>query len=168
MGEILYGIRYERLGVRAGALLIAGAWLWLLCCGIAVAQDVEPRRWTPFPVGTNVLGLGYAYSEGDISFDPITRIDDADFRLHSVLASYVRTFGFSGKTARVEHDDCVLAEPGLVQKRQRDARVLAGTGRGLEHHMPMFSGGLDELGQGRINGKCHVAYITCATASSGK
>ncbi len=88
--------------MRAGALLFAGAWLWLLCCGIAVAQDVEPRRWTPFPVGTNVLGLGYAYSEGDISFDPITRIDDADFRLHSVLATYVRTFGFSGKMARVD------------------------------------------------------------------
>ena len=81
---------------------LVGTCLWILCCGIAVAQDVEPRRWTPFPVGTNVLSLGYAYGEGDIFLDPVTRIDDADFRMHSAIASYVRAFGFSGKTARVD------------------------------------------------------------------
>ena len=84
------------------ALLFAEAWLWLLCCGTAVAQDVEPRRWTPFPVGTHVLGLGFAYSEGDIFFNPVTQIDDAEVRMRSALASYVRAFGFFGKTARID------------------------------------------------------------------
>lgn len=91
-----------RVGVRAGALPLVGAWFWLLCCGTALAQDVEPRRWTAFPVGTNVLGLGYVYGEGDISLDPVTRIDDVDFRSHSAIASYVRSFGFAGKTARID------------------------------------------------------------------
>ena len=67
-----------------------------------MAQDVEARRWSPFPVGTNVVALGYVYGEGDILFDPVVRIDDAKFRLQSVIGSYVRTFGFSGKTARVD------------------------------------------------------------------
>jgi hypothetical protein len=85
-----------------GTLLGAAACLWLLSSGVAAAQDVEPRRWTPFPVGTNVLGIGYAYGEGDIFFDPVLRIDDADFRIHSAIASYVHTFEFLEKATRVD------------------------------------------------------------------
>jgi hypothetical protein len=63
---------------------------------------VEPRRWTPFPVGTNVVGVGYGYAEGDIFLDPVTRIDDAEFRLHTAIGAYSRAFGVLGKTARVD------------------------------------------------------------------
>ena len=83
-------------------LLLTGVWLSVFCAGSVLAQDVEPRRWTPFPVGTNVVGVAYAYGGGDIAFDPVTRIDDADFQQQSVISSYVHSFGLFGKTARVD------------------------------------------------------------------
>jgi hypothetical protein len=70
--------------------------------GVADAQDTEPRRWTHLPVGTNVLGFGYLYTHADIDFNPVLLIDDADLKMHTVLASYVYAFGLLGKSARVD------------------------------------------------------------------
>jgi len=68
----------------------------------ASAQDTEPRRWTNLPVGINFIGAGYAYTDGDILFDPVLRIEDATFELHTGLFSYIRTINIAGKSARVD------------------------------------------------------------------
>jgi hypothetical protein len=31
-----------------------------------LAQDIEPRRWSHLPLGSNFGGVAYAYTEGDI------------------------------------------------------------------------------------------------------
>ena len=30
------------------------------------AQDIEPRRWTSLPLGTQIVGVAYGYTDGDI------------------------------------------------------------------------------------------------------
>lgn len=79
---------------------------WLLalaCCSAAAgAQDFEPRRWTHLPVGTNVLGVGYAFTSGDIDFDPTLRLEDAKVDLHTAAVGYARYLPVFGTTARID------------------------------------------------------------------
>jgi len=78
-------------------LLVALGWT-----GASYAQDTEPRRWTNLPTGLNFVGVGYAYTEGDIYFDPVMRIEDGTFELHTGIFSYIRTLAVAGKSARVD------------------------------------------------------------------
>lgn len=70
--------------------------------GSLQAQDLEPRRWTHLPTGMNVVGTGLGATEGDIFFDPVLRIEDATFELYTLGSSYVRSFEWLGKSARVD------------------------------------------------------------------
>ena len=79
------------------ALLLALAWP-----GLAHAQDLETRRWTHLPTGTNVLGIGQAYTEGDISLDPVLMLEEAEVETETTVVSYVRSFGLFGKSARFD------------------------------------------------------------------
>ena len=84
-------------------LLLVMAGLLIYCwAGVSFAQDTEPRRWAQIPTGVNFFGMGYNYSEGDIFFDPLLKIEDGDFKLHGVGVSYIRTLAFMGKSARVD------------------------------------------------------------------
>jgi hypothetical protein len=69
---------------------------------VSFAQDVEPRRWTHLPVGLNVVGAAYVYTDGDIFFDPVLLVDDAETKQHLALGSYTRAFGLAGRTARLD------------------------------------------------------------------
>lgn len=87
----------EKKAISLLVLVIALFWT-----GIASAQDAEPRRWTNLPIGLNFIGAGYAYTDGDILFDPVLRIEDATFELHTGVLSYIRTLAIAGKSARVD------------------------------------------------------------------
>jgi hypothetical protein len=84
--------------------------LWLTIAMLAVtgvaplctAQDLQPRRWSHLPIDTNFGGGGYAYTEGNVVFDPVTLIDDASFELQSWPLKYIRTFELAGKSARID------------------------------------------------------------------
>ena len=43
----------------------------------AQAQQLDPRRWTLLPTATNIHGMGYVYTDGDLAFEPVLLIDDA-------------------------------------------------------------------------------------------
>lgn len=68
----------------------------------AFAQDLEPRRWSDLPVGANFAGLGYAFTDGDIAFDPVLQLDDVQLDLHTLALKYTRTLDFFNKAARIE------------------------------------------------------------------
>jgi len=81
---------------------------WCLCVFLVLglpflclAQELEPRRWSHLPIGTNFAGGGYAYTEADISFDPVLRIDDVKMEMHTWAVKYIRTFGLFQKSARI-------------------------------------------------------------------
>jgi hypothetical protein len=66
------------------------------------AQDLEPRRWSQLPTGINFVGVGLAYSTGDIFVDPVLQIEDASVELVTAGASYIRTFALFGRSARFD------------------------------------------------------------------
>ena len=66
------------------------------------AQDLEPRRWAQLPTGINFLGVGLAYSDGDIFLDPVLQIEDGTVEVVSAGLSYVRSFGLVGRSARFD------------------------------------------------------------------
>lgn len=66
---------------------------------VACAQELEPRTYSPSPVGTHFLVGTWSYLSGDVLTDsslPITGVR-AQFNLWSL--AYVTTFGFLGHTA---------------------------------------------------------------------
>ena len=83
---------------RLSATCLAAA-LLVLPCG---AQELQPRRWSHLPIDTNFAGVGYAYTDADIAFDPVLLIEDAEFALQSFPLKYIRTFELAGKSARVD------------------------------------------------------------------
>ncbi len=85
----------------------------LLCLGIAsaaisfcsittLAQELAPRAYWPAPTGTNVLVLGYQYSEGDIVTDPSLPIAGVESNINFAQVSYQRTLGLFGRTTNLQ------------------------------------------------------------------
>ena len=68
----------------------------------AAAQDLEPRAFSPAPTGLNFVALGYAYSWGNVLFDPAIPIEDGDAKVNTVIAAYVRTIDFFGMSGKVD------------------------------------------------------------------
>ena len=104
------------------AMLVAA----MMYCNSGFTQDLEPRRWTPLPVDTQVVGVGYGHSNGDISLDPVLKIDEGTVDLDSVVASYVRPFSLAGRLARFDafipfHDSqwqgLLDGQPATAQRR---------------------------------------------------
>ena len=69
---------------------------------LAHGQDLEPRRWSDLPTGLNFIGVGLAYTEGDIFVDPVLEIEDASVKSMGGGISYVRSFGLFGRSARFD------------------------------------------------------------------
>jgi len=66
------------------------------------SQDIEPRRWSHLPIGANFLGTACAYGDGEISFNPVLRIEEGEFDLETAAVQYIRSFEILGKSARVD------------------------------------------------------------------
>ena len=79
-------------------MLLVGIYL---LAGRSFAQDVEPRRWTPIPLDTRVIGAGYAFTSGDVLFDPSLLAEDVEIQVHTAAISYVHPFRIGNKFARL-------------------------------------------------------------------
>ena len=90
----------NRHGKRVLYLCLGSLWL-IFFNSLCFAEELEPRRWAHLPIDTNFFGAGYAYTEADISFDPVLKIEDGTVDLHTWAAKYIRTFSLFGRTARV-------------------------------------------------------------------
>jgi len=66
------------------------------------AQDIEPRRWGNLPLGSNVIGVGYAYTFGDITLDPLLQAEDVTVAVNGFGVSYVKPFKLANKLARID------------------------------------------------------------------
>ncbi len=69
----------------------------LICCVMlflqqVYTQDMEPRRWSSIPLGVNVIAAGYAYTSGDVFFDPVLGAEDVIYTGNGFVAGYVRPF----------------------------------------------------------------------------
>lgn len=66
------------------------------------AQDLEPRRWTNTPIGINIAGLGYGYTDGDIFLIPVLKVEDGQVNINALAGKYIHSFKFLKKLARVD------------------------------------------------------------------
>ena len=73
----------------------------LLVCTMAAAQDLEPRAYSPAPIGTNFVGLTYAHSSGDVLLDPTIPIQNANVQFNTMSAGYYHSFGLFGRQTSV-------------------------------------------------------------------
>ena len=71
--------------------------LSLLACVVyaagAGAQELEPRAYSPAPVGVNFFLLAGARSSGEVLTDPSVPIQDVEAKLNAGVTGYGRTFG---------------------------------------------------------------------------
>ncbi|HTH61233.1 MAG TPA: transporter [Paraburkholderia sp.] len=82
-------------------------WVRLLLCVAALqwhaaglhAQELEPRTYSPSPVGTNFVIAGYAHVNGDVLTDPSVPITGVSAQINNVVLGYVRTFALANRTA---------------------------------------------------------------------
>jgi hypothetical protein len=80
------------------AALVGG----LLACAVTVeAQELEPRAFSPSPVGTTFVLSAFGKSEGGILFDPALDIDNVQADLWVATAGIGHTFGVAGGQARI-------------------------------------------------------------------
>ncbi len=81
------------------AVLLASVFGFLLHAGIATAQELEPRTYSPSPIGTNFIDVGYTRLTGDVLTDPSLPITDVQATINTFALSYVRSFGLAGRSA---------------------------------------------------------------------
>jgi hypothetical protein len=66
------------------------------------AQDIEPRRWAPMPLGTQAIGMGYGYTSGKIYFDPLLQAENVTTDIHGIATVYIQPFRIGNKLARID------------------------------------------------------------------
>ncbi len=94
--------RYRLNGAgRLKTVVRQRAWLLLLllAAGTSLAQELEPRAYSPVPVGLNFLLASVADSSGGIAVDPTLPIEGVEARFDTVTVSYLRTLALFGRTA---------------------------------------------------------------------
>ena len=62
---------------RSTSTLTATIIIVMMSCLAAQAQDLEPRAFSPAPVGLNIVAVGYTNSQGNVFFDRSLLIEDA-------------------------------------------------------------------------------------------
>ena len=67
----------------------------------AMAQELEPRRWSHLPDGGHFLGGGLVVTEGDIVFDPVLRVEDVEVDMDTWALKYIYSFELFNKSARI-------------------------------------------------------------------
>jgi len=73
----------------------------LIDAGVAVAQELEPRAYSPSPVGTTFVLGGFGRSQGAILLDPSLDADNVQGDLWIATAGVGHVFGLAGRQARV-------------------------------------------------------------------
>lgn len=81
-----------RIVVRLAAIAAAGA---LPCLG----QSLEPRAYSPSPVGMNFVVADFSNSRGDLVFDPSIPLTNVSAEIDTLVGGYLRTFNLFGRFA---------------------------------------------------------------------
>ncbi len=94
-------LRQARCLAAAAALL--GAW-----SEPAPSQEIEPRAFSPSPVGVTFVLIGAGRSTGGVLTDPSLPVDDVDAEIDAGVLGLGRSFGLFGRLATI-----AVAQPYL-------------------------------------------------------
>ena len=67
-----------------------------------VAQELEPRSHASAPVRMNIFILAYAYSSGNVLFDPALPIEDVKAKANIFTLGYAATINLFGRLAKLD------------------------------------------------------------------
>ena len=93
---------FERFLRRRRSLFTGLFAVTLLGAASLKAADIEPRAYSNIPSGINFLVVGYAYTEGNVTFDPTIPIENAKLTLHSSLFAYARSLDLWGTSGKLD------------------------------------------------------------------
>lgn len=65
----------------------------------ASAQEMEPRAYSPAPVGTQFVVFSYGYQSGDVLLDAALPLTDVSIKFNAGTFGYGRTFNLAGRQA---------------------------------------------------------------------
>jgi len=68
----------------------------------AHAQSIEPRAYSPAPVGMNFVVVGVSDSTGGLSIDPALPVSDAELSVRSLVLGYARSLDFWGMAGKID------------------------------------------------------------------
>ncbi len=76
----------------------------MVLLGLALAwpahgQELEPRAYSPAPVGASFVVLAHTRSSGDVLPDPSLRATDVSAQLQATSIGYAHTFGLLGRAS---------------------------------------------------------------------
>jgi hypothetical protein len=74
----------------------------LLAAAPAAAQSIEPRAYSPAPVGTNFLVVAYSESQGAIPVDAALPLSDIDLKIRGLAVAYARALNVLGKSGKFD------------------------------------------------------------------
>jgi hypothetical protein len=92
-------MRYGKMLHRA---VLPGLAIFALAFPPARAAELEPRAYSNAPVGLNFLIAGYAKSEGGLSTDPASPIQDAHLNINTGVLAYARSLDVGGKSGKID------------------------------------------------------------------
>jgi hypothetical protein len=92
---------------KCRGLITSAAALLLLAAGLlpgvnARAAEIEPRKYSNAPVGMNFLILSYAYTDGALSTDPASPLQDAKLTIDTEVFAYARSLSLWGRSAKID------------------------------------------------------------------
>lgn len=87
---------------RTPAVPSAIALLAMMAADRAFAQDMEPRAYSNAPVGLNVLVVGYGHSDGGLSTNSVSPLQDAQLTVKTPFIAYARAFDIAGRSAKID------------------------------------------------------------------
>jgi len=84
-----------------GTALLSAA-IFILASPHGRAAELEPRAYANAPVGMNFLIAGYAKSQGGLSTDPSSPIQDAHLNINTGVLAYARSLDVWGKSGKFD------------------------------------------------------------------
>ena len=67
----------------------------------AAGQEMEPRAYSPAPMGTQFVLVSYGHQSGDVLLDASLPLKDVSVKLNAASVGYGRTLNFAGRQANV-------------------------------------------------------------------
>lgn len=136
-------VRRSRIGLCDRVSIVAAVLTaTMLTSGSALAQDLEPRAYSPSPVGTSFIVISATRSAGGVFTDPSVQITDVEATVGILGLAAGHTFGIAGKQAlllvalpiawgkasgQIGEDRREASRRGLADPRIRLSMILAGS-----------------------------------------
>jgi hypothetical protein len=73
----------------------------LSLAGLASAQELEPRAYSPSPAGTSFLVIAFSRATGNVTFDPTIPVTNVHGAFNAPLVGIGHTFGLFGRQSLV-------------------------------------------------------------------